>query len=347
MSTASVRCHWFHLAAAGMLLCLISACSGVAGPETAPPAMSGQSSASEPAPQPACEIPTARRVSTAEELRTALTQAEPGAVIYLLDGVYRGEFQIRTAGTADRPITLCGGRGATLDGGPVNGGYTLHLLRADHWRLAGFTIKGGQKGLMLDTTSFTVIDGLLIHDIGDEALHLRSGSSSNVVRRTVIRRTGLRSDKFGEGIYVGSAESNWCQHSGCGPDRSDRNVIEGNDIAETAAECVDIKEGTTGGILRGNRFSGAGMTAADSWVDVKGNNWTINHNTGTDSRQDGFQVHVIMDGWGEGNVFEHNTATVNGPGFAINVTKRDRGNRVTCSNRAVGAASGLSTVDCR
>ena len=49
---------------------------------------------------------------------------------------------------------------------------------------------------------------------------------------------------------VGSAESNWCQRSGCQPDRSDRNLVEGNDIAGTTAEAVDIKACTSDGVLR-------------------------------------------------------------------------------------------------
>src|SRR5699024_11419784 len=47
---------------------------------------------------------------------------------------------------------------------------------------------------------------------------------------------------------------------------------------------------------------------ADSWVDVKGNDWLIEGNTGTASPVDGFQTHEILDGWGTGNVFRGNTA---------------------------------------
>ena len=67
------------------------------------------------------------------------------------------------------------------------------------------------------------------------------------MRGNTISDTGLRRDKFGEGVYVGSAQSNWCKHSDCEPDESDRNVVEGNTIFDTGAESVDLKEGTTGG----------------------------------------------------------------------------------------------------
>lgn len=262
------------------------------------------------------------------------------------DGAYPGAFEISAAGTAEQPISLCGSRDAVLDGGPPDTGTTLHLQSAAHWRLVGFTVRGGQKGLMIDGSRGVVVDGLLIHGIGDEAVHLRTASTDNVVRNSTIRDTGLRRPEFGEGIYVGSAASNWCRYTGCGPDRSDRNIIEGNDIAATTAESVDIKEGTRGGVLRGNRFSGTGMSATDSWVDVKGSDWLITDNVGSGAPRDGFQVHVIGEGSGERNTFERNVADVGGPGYGINVTGPDRGNSVACSNRVVDAAEGLSSIPC-
>ncbi|MGH3872935.1 MAG: right-handed parallel beta-helix repeat-containing protein [Pseudonocardiaceae bacterium] len=321
--------------------------AGCAGPATPEPAIPGDS---RPAPAPAtaaCGGPAGQDVSTADQLRAALARAAPGAVIQLRDGVYPGRFEITTAAPADQPITLCGSRAAILDGGPADAGYTLHLRAADHWRLSGFTIHGGQKGLMIDSTQGALIDGLLIHEVGDEALHLRAASSNNTVQATTIRRTGLRTRKFGEGIYIGSARSNWCAHSGCGPDRSDRNVIQGNDIAETTAEAVDIKEGTSHGTLRANTFSGAAMTAADSWVDVKGNDWIIADNIGVNAPQDGFQSHRVLGGWGERNLFQGNTATVNASGYAINITKKNLGNAVSCTNRATNADAGLSNISCQ
>jgi hypothetical protein len=206
-----------------------------------------------------------------------------------------------------------------LDGGDVDdGGYTLHLDGAAHWRVLGLTLTGGQKGLMVDAGVGNLIEGLLVRSTGDEAIHLRRHSTDNVVRGNTVRDTGLRKPKFGEGVYVGTAESNWCDLTACRPDRSDRNLVEGNDIAGTTAESVDVKEGTSDGVVRGNRFDGAGMVEGDSWVDVKGNGWVIEDNVGTTSPEDGFQVHEVVDGWGRGNVFRGNTAHVEGPGYGIN-----------------------------
>jgi len=311
-----------------------------AGPYAAPDA---QATAAAPAPM-GCDG-GGTDVATADQLTAALGAAKPGDLIRLAAGDYAGHFTLASAGTAGAPITLCGPRTAVLDGGDENG-YTLHLDHADHARVAGLTVRGGQKGVMVDASSHVVVDGIAVSEVGEEAVHLRRGSSDNVVRRSVIRATGLRTKKFGEGIYVGSAKSNWCTYSECLPDRSDRNVLEGNDIAETTAESVDIKEGTTGGTVRGNTFSGVGMSAADAWVDVKGNEWQIVGNVGADAPEDGFQTHRILDGWGARNTFADNRATVNGPGYAINITKDEDDNHVACSNTAVAAAKGLSNVTC-
>ena len=99
------------------------------------------------------------------------------------------------------------------------------------------------------------VTGLTIYSVGDEALHLRRHSTDNTVSGNTIYDTGNRTAKYGEGIYVGTAESNWCDITDCQPDRSDRNLIEGNTIYDTTAESVDIKEGTTGGTLRGNSYN--------------------------------------------------------------------------------------------
>ena len=198
----------------------------------------------------------------------------------------------RTAGTratssrrrarAPMPRSGCAAAGTpSSTAGDVDGDYTLHLSGAAYWLVSGFTVTGGQKGVMVDAGVGHRIEGLLVTSMGDEAIHLRSHSTDNVVVGNTIRDTGLRKPKFGEGIYIGSAESNWCQLTECQPDRSDRNLIEGNDIAGTTAEAVDIKEGTSNGVVRGNVFDGSAMVEADSWVDVKGNAWTIEDNTGT------------------------------------------------------------------
>ncbi|SFF45122.1 Right handed beta helix region [Actinacidiphila alni] len=285
-------------------------------------------------------------VGDAASLKSALARAAPGTSIKLADGTYDGRFTAKTPGTADRPVFLCGGPGAVLDAGGIKGGYGFHLDGASYWRLVGFTVTNGQKGVVADKVRGSVIQGLTVRHIGDEAIHLRDFSSDNVVRDNTISDTGRRRDKFGEGVYIGSAKSNWCTNSDCEPDASDRNAVIGNRISATTAEAVDIKEGTTGGVLSGNTFDGARLSGSnnDSWVDVKGNGWLIENNTGTHSTEDGFQTHEILKGWGTGNTFKGNVARVDGPGWGFHLTSD--GNTVACDNKVSDAAKGLANVAC-
>jgi hypothetical protein len=301
-----------------------------------------------PATTAGCPATGSTAVSTASALKSALSSAHPGETIVLAPGVYTGDFTASHSGTASAPITLCGSRDAVLEGESVKKGYTFYLDHASWWRVEGFTVQGGQKGVMADGADHDLLDGLYVHGTGDEAIHLRSASSDDTVSHCVVRDTGLLSQFFGEGLYVGSAHKNWCKYSGCQPDRSDDDVLSDNNIADTTAENIDIKEGTTGGKIIGNQFDGTGMveSAATGWINVKGNDWTIQGNTGVNSVKNGYQVHQVYPGWGIGNVFTANRAQVNGPGYGIYVQNKRLQTVVACSNVVSAAGKGLSSIAC-
>ncbi|WP_244928674.1 right-handed parallel beta-helix repeat-containing protein [Nocardioides sp. W7] len=307
-------------------------------------------------------------VGSSEELTAALADARPGDVITLADGVYTtkglqaplsvggkryvGTFVASTSGTETRPVVLRGSRDAVIDGKPGRDGtgtqYGLYLAGVRHWRVEGLTVANVAKGIVLDQTSHTVIRGVAVHDIGQEGIHLRAFSSDNLVQDNEVSRTGRGNDTYGEGIYVGSATSNWGTYSGGRPDASDRNQVLGNRVWETTAESLDIKEGTTGGVIRGNVLDGAHMTGswADSWIDLKGNGWLVEGNRGTRALQDGFQVHEAVEGWGLDNVFRANTAVVDAEGYGFWIQQGLTGNVVSCDNVVEGARSGFATVGC-
>ena len=144
-------------------------------------------------------------VANATELQAALLEPAPGSVIGLSPGVYTGNFTATGNGAPGQPVTLCGTAGSILDGGRLDDGYVLHLNRASHWVLQGFAVRNGQKGVMVDETTHSVLRGLDVSNTGDEAIHLRKFSTDNKVLENSIRDTGLRKPKFGEGVYVGSA----------------------------------------------------------------------------------------------------------------------------------------------
>jgi len=126
-------------------------------------------------------------------------------------------------------------------------------------------------------------------------------------------------------------------HSGCRPDRSDYNVVAQNTIAATSAENLDIKEGTQHARSSATRsVAPAGSPQRTLGSTSKGNDWIITGNRGATSPADGFQTHSVVDGWGTGNVFSGNTATVDGAGYAIHLAPV-LGNVVRCSNTETGA----------
>jgi hypothetical protein len=306
-----------------------------------------------PGPGGSCDFAHGRdvAVSSADELRAALNDARPGDRIELADGTYPGHFELTRSGTPTAPIVICGGRGALLDGGALDTGYTLHLV-ASHVTLSGFTVIHGLKGIMADYASDCLLTGLEVRDIGNEGIHLRRFSSRTVITHSMVHDTGLDgSPHTGEGIYIGSAYENWCEYTDCGPDRSDANVVVENVIGpNTTAESIDIKEGTSFGVVKANVFSGKGMSApdgADSWMDIKGNGYLITDNHGADAPTDGFQVHAPGPGCGDDNVFRRNAAAVNGPGFGFRVKSGTTGNVIACDNTVTRAASGFANVACQ
>ena len=287
-------------------------------------------------------------VSTASQLKSALKTAAPGDTIVLADGTYTGKFVAATSGTAAAPITLAGSRGAVLTTGSVGSGYAVNLT-GDHWNLSGFTVAIAKKGVVLDGSNGSRLDGLDVGSIGEEAVHVRENSTGAVIVNSSIHHTGQTDAGYGEGIYVGSAQSNWESVTGSAstPDRSDGVVIESNTIWATSAEGIDVKEGTTGGRIAGNRFVDAGLSGAnyaDSWVDVKGNGYTVENNWGSGALTDAFQVHVASAGWGQGNLFRGNGQLSGVPGFEVNVQSTAAGTVVACA--LSGAGRGLSNIPC-
>ncbi|QJU52615.1 right-handed parallel beta-helix repeat-containing protein [Herbiconiux sp. KACC 21604] len=305
-----------------------------------------------------CDPAGATLVSTADELTRALRDAVAGDRIVLADGRYDGTFTATARGTGSAPITLCGSADAVLDGGSTDSGYTLHLDGASRWIVAGLTVTGGQKGVMLDASSHNELRSLTVSGVGDEGVHFRSGSSDNLLADSVIERTGLREPRFGEGVYIGSARSNWCDLTDCDPDASDRNRVTRTTISGTTAEPIDVKEGTTGGELTGNVLDGSALTEADSLIDVKGSDWVVSGNRGTASPGDGAQVHVIDGLGGAGNVFTANRFAIGTDGVAVRLvgdartaaTPSGTRNEVGCDNVAslagIDAPHALSNVAC-
>ncbi|MBT2430330.1 right-handed parallel beta-helix repeat-containing protein [Streptomyces sp. ISL-112] len=281
-------------------------------------------------------------VSTAAQLKSALTTVSPGDAIRLADGTYTGNFKATRPGTSGARIILTGSSRAVLTAG---GGYGLHLDGASYWTVHGVTIKGGQKGIMADAANGVVIDSVTVHDLDMEGVHFRRSSRDGVLKNSRIYDTGQNGRGMGEGVYVGTANDL--------SDRSDNAQILNNTIGpDVRGENVDIKEGTTGARIIGNTFDGNGLTGAnydDSWVDVKGNDVLVEGNRGSRTTNNGYETHTQRSGWGCGTVFRGNTSNLSGATgdrqLAINVTNNSAGCRTTVyASNTVTGGSGLTNV---
>ncbi len=271
------------------------------------------------------------RVASAAELRQALADAQPGDRIQLADGEYEGSFEATSNGTAAQPIVLTGSRAAVLTN---PGGYGFHL-KANHWRLEGFTVTGAVQGIVLEEANHNVLDRLVVRGIEEEGIRLRRNSADNIVQNSVVRDTGLGGRTgYGEGIYLGSAVSDWDRYTAGQPDRSNRNRILGNTIGPNVrGEAIDVREGTTGGEIRGNVLDGSRATderSDDSCLDVKGNNYLVVGNTCRKPVRDAFQTHIQLTGWGCENVFRDNRLDTGAGGLGVRVVLDEEGEN--CGN---------------
>ncbi|GLY40723.1 hypothetical protein Amsp01_067460 [Amycolatopsis sp. NBRC 101858] len=315
-------------------------------------------------------------VSTAAQLQAALANAAPGQAIKLAAGTYRGSFVTTKAGTATKPITLSGPANAVLiNDGPSgdapdcptptagwDSGYGLWLSGAPYWNLAGFTVQESKKGIVVDNSPHTTIDGVDVNHVDEEAVHFRRSSADSVLKNSTITYTGLVQPGYGEGVYLGSANSNWaCHGNSGGVDRGDRIQVLDNHIGPfIAAEPIDVKEGTFNGVIRGNTFDGRGISgenSADSWIDVKGIGYTIENNTGTFSSPgtfaNGYENHNTSTSPsfdnGCGNVWRNNKSDLGGVGaYAIKISSVSKcaadPNVVYASNTVTNATAGLTNI---
>lgn len=294
--------------------------------------------------------PATTIVRTGPELMNAVSAAQPGTVIAMAPGVYSGQMNLTANGAAGKPIWICGPRDAVIDGGGITKGQSpIQVSSSSHLIVTGMTVTNGLKGVTVRSSYNITISDLIVENIGYEAVHLRSNTTDSTVVGNTIRSTGLLAAQYGEGVYIGSSDANWCALTSCLPDKSDRNAVVGNDISATGAEAIEGKEGTTGGVVRDNTINGQGAQS-ESWVMVSGNDWSVTSNAGTISRLHGFRHSAHIDGWGHRNLFASNTATVNGTGYGFKLYEpggaRTTGTIISCTNTVNGAASGFSNSVC-
>jgi len=223
---------------------------------------------------------------TTAEIRDAMEIANPGDEIIILPGVYEPGGKVRDAidkfvrftsdrsGTATNPIIL---RGSSSTDRPLlqcpdNDIYdgAVISITGNYWELRDIRVAQGSKGIMLDTANFCTLFNVDVQDVGEEAIHIRSGSSDNIIDSCTVSNTGVEKPGFGEGIYIGSDRG---QHDTYDPN-CNRNIVQNCILGPNIrAEHFDIKEGTEYNIVRNCVMDGTGITGenfSDSFLDIKG-----------------------------------------------------------------------------
>ena len=298
------------------------------------------------------DCPTATTtVHTADELRSAIDRAGPGTVVRMAPGTYLGQIDVHANGTAAKPIWVCGPRDAVINVGGIQDNHGVQIKNSSNLVIAGMTVTNSLKGISVIGSSNVTIADTRINHIGYEGIHLRAFTTDSTVVGNTISNTGARDASYGEGIYIGTSENNWCAQTNCAPDHTDRILVLDNRITLTGAQPIEAKEGTSDGVIRGNVIDGANaMSDALEWIKVKGNDWTIDDNQGANSPLHGFAVNGSVAGWGLRNTFTHNTGAVNAGGYAFFIhEKGSRGSShtdVSCSNSVTRAADGFSNLAC-
>lgn len=298
--------------------------------------------------------PTDIIVKNVSELAVALDRAAAGDVIRVKNGLYPGKFKILRSGTVSQPIHIIGEGEAILDAGSMSSGYGLEI-NGSHLVISGLHVRNAKKGIILDGVQNSLMENMKVYNTGEEGIHYRTHSSNNILRNSEIFDIGLKNASYGEGVYIGSAQSNWCTYTDCEIDKSNNNLILNNKIYRTTAEAMDIKEGTTGNIVQGNTMDGSkiqGVNSADSHMDIKGNDVQILGNTfmmmaANTKVVAGLQTHARVAGWGNNTIFKNNTITVEASRYGIEIDPKTSGSTVSCSNVSVGPKLGLSNITCK
>jgi len=266
-------------------------------------------------------------VSSASELKSALSNAEAGDKIVIASGTYSGNFKLEEGGKADSPIWIVGEDSSsrpTLKGSSTSSSTGLAIDGDDNDGISYIYIQDikvtkSKTGISLDQVDYSTLDNVEVYDVGQAGIHLRDGSSHNIVKDSKVHDTGLYDVRYGEAIYIGSDYTKWPGTSGSNYEPAvDYNQILSNKLGpDVTAEHIDVKEGSSYSYIIGNTFDAEGMddflNGGLSFIDFKGNYAEAAYNKGDQNSnelfENAFEINEKVDDWGYNNVIHDNTLT--------------------------------------
>jgi len=130
-----------------------------------------------------------------------------------------------------------------LYGPGVNTGR-VKIINCRYLDFTGFTITNYNQGLFVDSSNHIGITNVTVHDVGQEAMHVRL--SSSFVTFTGCHVHDTRKWQYnGEGFYIGTG-------GGTMTDATHDVVIQNCTIYNTTDEGIELKTGTYNNTVKGN-----------------------------------------------------------------------------------------------
>ena len=266
--------------------------------------------------------------------------AEAGHTISVGAGTYSGTVTTVRPGTSTAPIIIRG------QDARITGTGTGRLINIHHSyiTLEGFDISNADKGIWVQQAQGVRIINNTVHDLGGECIRLKYFASSNEVAGNRIGPCGLvgfnlsTGSKNGEGIYIGTAPEQLDRNPTPEPDQSNSNSIHDNQVT-VPAECVDIKEASTGNVVSNNTCSGS-KDPDGAGFGSRGNGNFFRGNTASGGDGAGVRLGGDTETDGIDNTVEGNTLT-NNAGYGVKVMRLPQ--RSICGNTVEGNGKGATT----
>ena len=166
---------------------------------------------------------TVVEVGSAEELQSALLNAQPNTEISINAGDYFGVAGLETSGsesahffsaqsgTQEQPITVLI-NSSPVELGAANSGSNLPILelQGDHWQVFGLEINGGSNAIALNDASNNHFSSMAISNTLSDAIAIRGSSSGNDFTRVSVNEIQGSAFSIGDdSAQVASANRVW------------------------------------------------------------------------------------------------------------------------------------------